>query len=1207
MECDEDKDYELFPAPFISGAFVLTAKDERHVKELLTGKPPPSTSSPPSEDGGNTTRTTATASGTTCYFLNFVHFQKDTYNYVCGMAEEGIGADVETPRPSFPQCTGDMEMQVFVPNDGVPKMFANVGRLLFTCPIAQRNRILRTGHFTLDEVKSKLVAVAFYPIDVLTKKMMMAATSPLVEVEERVRELCSIFSPKAKKHKFPIETEKSFSLHYVKEGGSLLNGEELLNNIDIWKKQLRKRAGHTLAFAQEEGNDTRFLEDDEVDHAFLHCMGRILKKKRLPPPQVFSLILNHTTKIPRSSSPFPFPPHGLTEEVAYSVVRQHETEMAVAKTFAEDVVQPICKVRQSMVNLAFYISEKTTKATMEMIDVISNNFTPHLLNGAAWWDDMVCVTRALALLKDRAFDNILNLDKLLEPVTKDAEVVFSESGDHFLELYGNALYNPLVKGAVKEDVQCEVVDFPRMEADDMPLFSQTLDRDEKWKTYQGKKENAADNEKRMKRMVNREKKRKRTIYEDDDDDEMGYKEDADEGSRKDDPYRDAHTSFPLRLYETKQKDRVRLSRPSQRVRFSSEHGYPMWAEPRVFKGEQMGYKFRQILPRIVADYINCVDRSEDDESERTTTMDRLLQTRAACMEGGRCNEVFMQGMYVSTFILDVDIKDAIGKMSRSKMKKLHIKTSQELCALIRKTAKKIFGAETVFFQENVYVYVSNREGDRPDPHATTNKRGYHVHCPLPPGVVMTFKSCRKFTKALECFRAGFVDGIGRPANFIFDDNIYPVKPHSFHHLRSPGQVKYNGTCKLELVEKADTYSKPIKWHERYTHGPQFREDGERVQYGTVIKNIKKIKDLRCASFFQTQERDVVTAALRDLSTSSCAQIRSFVDKHIVLDRPTEDTDPMMDMINQMWRSQTVSVEKAAYGKPRTVTNMSPCQKLITTMRENLKVAAGAAAPKKFHQHHLDAVENSLFVVAHGEVRMTVSSTGVDHHHVTKKRKRDYADACMPFCVRTPHSNNNVPTPVHVRIGKDMIRLLLYAGHCWKCDAAGRSMLLPNVTIPIQPVYASTHIEKMVKKLARTGLTTCDVYVYKRKKDEEMTEEEKADAACLEEARGTSDTSYNTIVGAKVRNDKGEWYSEHVENLQTLLFFSQSKGIFVGQTLSGFVFLALYNDRAIHAHAGGPKAALRLFQQVEEENVANLLTKEEWGLIAETNVVANSNY
>lgn len=557
----------------------------------------------------------------------------------------------------------------------------------------------------------------------------------------------------------------------------------------------------------------------------------------------------------------------------------------------------------------------------------------------------------------------------------------------------------------------------------------------------------------------------------------------------------------------------------------------------------------------------------------------------------------------------------MAKKSAKKMEKLHTQTAKELCALIKMTAKKIFGAETEFFQKNIYVYVSNREADVLDLHATSNKRGYHVHCPLPPGIVMTFKTCRKFTFALECFRAGFVDGIGRPVNIIFDTQIYPEKPYSMHHLRSPDQVKYNGTCKLELVEKADTYSTPIAWHEKYTHGPQFAEQ-ERLLYGVVIKNIKNIKDLRCASFFQTHEREVVDKALHNLSTSSCVKIRSFMDKHIVLDRPTEDWDPMMDMINHMWRNQSTSLEKDAHGKTKTLTHVSPCQKLVKDMRENVKVSAGATSEKKFSHHHLKAVERSCFVCRHGKILMTVLPS---EEHAGKRRKSTTSsrhwynhndvhiqETClMPFCIRTPHTENNRSTSVHLRIGGDMIRLLLYTSACFKCTKGPCSQFFPNVTIPIQPVYVSAYIEKMIKDLAFAGLSRCNVYMYHRKKDDEMTEEEKADAACMEEAQGSSGSSYNTIVGEKVDNRNGAWYKEHVENLQTLLFLSQKNAIFVGQTASGYMFVASYNDDTVHAHAGGPKAALQLFQH--EENVSKILSREEWGLISETKVVSNSNY
>lgn len=657
---DEHTLCELFPAPFITGSFVLTAKEDRDVKELLTGED--KTKLPTPQNGGTTTTTTTTTNTSTSndktyYFLNYVHIHEERANYIQDMADKGTGMLGDLPPPFIPCCTGDVEIQVFVPNDSVPKMFANVGRLIFNCTVAQRNRILQAGHFTLEHVKSKAVMVAFYPKHVVMRKMMMLTSSP----DERVREL-AIFSPKSEKHEFPIKTNMSVCLHYIKQGGCVLNSDKLLNNLAIWKKQLAKRLGQPMTFSHgvDEGA-TRLLEDKEVDHVFVHCMGRISKNRRLPPPQVYSLILNHRTNIhspQQQALSFPFPTHRLTEEVAHSVVRQHETETLVAKTFTKDVVQPICKARRSMVNLAFYISERTIKATMDMIEVVKKNFTSELMNGAAWWGDenVGRVRKTLHLMKEQAFENILNVDKLLEPVTKDAKVVYSEQPDHFLELYGNAHHHPLVQGG--DHVVCEVVDLPRMEADHVPLLSQALEHDQKWKTDQGKRENAADNNKRMKHMMKQAKRRKkhRQRYAEQ---EMHYyySQEEDERSRKEAPHRDAHTTFPISLYETKQKERVRLSKPSQRVRFSSEHGYPMWAEPKVSRGEQVGYKFRQILPKVMADYIKCVDKSVDDEEGSTTTMDHLLQTRAACVDGGRCNEVFMQSMHVSTFILDVDIHD----------------------------------------------------------------------------------------------------------------------------------------------------------------------------------------------------------------------------------------------------------------------------------------------------------------------------------------------------------------------------------------------------------------------------------------------------------------------------------------------------------------------------------------------------------------------
>lgn len=254
--------------------------------------------------------------------------------------------------------------------------------------------------------------------------------------------------------------------------------------------------------------------------------------------------------------------------------------------------------------------------------------------------------------------------------------------------------------------------------------------------------------------------------------------------------------------------------------------------------------------------------------------------------------------------------------------------------------------------DRVCLYRSNPLPKRLEAANPSKGQGYHVHCPLRPGVVMRMQAAKNFAKALECLRAMYPDGIGGQAKTVFDSAVFPVGPFNKQLLRMPGAGKDGqGLCRLRKVRAAGDPPNgrvELKWHEHYVHGPQYDAEG-RERYA-----VQEMTDCKARVALHGGVDKIVEELARRFMTI--------------------DRDDLVDCINSLWKANGLD-------------------KLIHSM-ERSKIAADRIV-YDYGRERMEDVREWRWHMVNGGLRLLAPAA-----QCAKWNRR--LEGCLPFCPRYPH-------------------------------------------------------------------------------------------------------------------------------------------------------------------------------------------------------------
>lgn len=578
-----------------------------------------------------------------------------------------------------------------------------------------------------------------------------------------------------------------------------------------------------------------------------------------------------------------------------------------------------------------------------------------------------------------------------------------------------------------------------------------------------------------------------------------------------------------------------LSHTRRRLKEAEMTCTPIWGYP---KEHSDGYAFGRLVPSEC--YTKNVKNKEKNLDQFMSTV--LLQSV------GTINEVLQERMHWSTLLIDVDLAEEAGD---------DMTIVSQIRELIQFASHRCLSG---VLDGAIFVYASKQNSQK-----RQNKvAGFHVHCPLVPGLVMTSRACLHFVEALECLRVKYPDGIGKQISSIFDKSIYPVKEMFSHKmLRCPGQTKKDGSGELELVLGApgDPGRDPM-WQEWYAHGPQFDTvTKERITKGRVVMCIEEVVDLHCEPFFRRYERDVVPAGMALTCKGDTQSVMRALEKQMVFDANMLET-----LVNSLWQMD-------GGGKDELTKYMKGHRRVL-----------GNGTLRKFSQNDINAVKHrSSFRLIDGHGLM-LTSTGSSE------------GGYLNFCVRSPHdSSKPVNTRVYLGAKENMISLVLFT-LCYKEKCFNG--FFPHGTMKMHPNYTFPYVRDKIQWILNL-LHNGSVVTLWYKDQENYTVDEQATVACLA-AVGIVHKCVDRAVVANagtlndVRVGRVHLWSEKRE--AAVLTFEDGR--------TGFLHLPTETTYCtLKDEQYGPRTAISLF--MADDKIRQLLHEDQWGKLLNTTAISES--
>lgn len=485
-----------------------------------------------------------------------------------------------------------------------------------------------------------------------------------------------------------------------------------------------------------------------------------------------------------------------------------------------------------------------------------------------------------------------------------------------------------------------------------------------------------------------------------------------------------------------------------RLTEASEYCLPIWTTP----NSSGSMTFFRISLRWGQHNKRSRDMSSADMEEIFSKNLDLLEMQ----EGEMINEYLQSGMHWSSFVADIDINEGSFKMP------IVCDTVRDCVSLVNDVFQNVLG----FLPAKLFIFSSTQNH-------LYKKQGLHCHAKLPLGLVMTSNACYDLARAMEQARFKYPETLGLPCanEKVFDTKIYPRelkedKPKG-HCLRSPFQVKRDGTCKLQCMYQTHKLTN----NDLFVHAPHFDITGNRIIFGKVITHIEGIRDRRDEHFYKTYLANVVDSNISDVAKVNIDDIIKALNQKSILFNPNsnheEHINILLWVLNDLWSSSGVH-NAVSYMQEKKGANgcgfQQPLIRLVATKSGFV----------------YDCEKRTINLVIYGPLSKI--------------------NPVFPFCLIRPHRRKNTSNmKVHIGYSDNMYRFILLVHKCYKASCEGKSFV-PGITLPLLPVYIAPCIKQWIQSFLRSKFVGYDViltrhfYASKIKNDETDT----GDSCIIEE-------------------------------------------------------------------------------------------------------------